>query len=572
MKFIRRYTKTTDVIRAAPLIFAISLAVILWSWKAPAFIADDSYFYLVISKNLALDGYQTFSGIMSTNGAHPLWLYLLTAYSWAVASIFGPATLDDIRFALPLSISLLAGGCAVWWKIGDILRINQPILVLIPVIYTMIVNVLYSEMHLFFFTLSLLVLSLIALDDRRQVKWFLVGGLSALVVLSRLDAVFAIVSLAVLLLIHKRKLSILIITFSVFAAITIPYIASNYFIFGHVVPVSGYTKSTFPEVRLTLFAYSGLDALGTLKFMGYSMLYGIVPMLFALTLYPTYKDEKIHFIISMLLGGSILQFAQIALFASSKHNEPWYYLLPMMASAIAAAFLLSLALRKRPLSSRYLPHPTIVASILLILALLVGSEMSGKIDLIKTRPLDISISQESLGIFEKGDNLPSFWPPFFDAMKFLDERNIQDTTIIVSNGPGAIAFYSTSNRVVAADFLTGNVSFLDRMRNSDNALRYLFDGASQIDKPIEYAMIVGTLGDWLTPSENFRCALYLDPKFFPANHLIGHGYFGPPLELVEHERKGRHPTYFIVWDATNPRFDVDVNGPLCVEKDSNAEA
>ncbi len=106
----------------------------------------------------------------------------------------------------------------VWWKIGSALRINQFVLISIPLIFMVCSSVLYTEIHLLFFTLSLLVLSLVALDDRRQGKWFLVGALSALVVLSRLDTIFAIGSLAILLLIYKRKLSILVITFSVFAA------------------------------------------------------------------------------------------------------------------------------------------------------------------------------------------------------------------------------------------------------------------------------------------------------------------------------------------------------------------
>ena len=353
--FVQRHLQRADVIQAALLILVFSLTVAFWLWKTAIFVHDDAIFYLVIARNLALDGHQTFSGIMSTNGAHPLWLYLLTAYSWAVAFIFGPDSLDNIRTALPLSVALLSGGCVIWWKVGGALRVNQFALVSIPLTFIVCSPVLYTEIHLLFFTLSLLALSLVALDDRRQFKWFLVGALSALVILSRLDTVFAIASLVVLLLAYRRKLSAPVAVASVCAAMIIPYLASNYFIFGHIVPVSGYTKSSFPEVDFTGFTWS--SGPGALAFQGYSVPYGIVPMLFALGIWPTYKDKKIKFIMSVILGGAALQFAQIALFASSAHNQFWYYLLPVMAASIATARLLSLPLRDRPHALSYLPPP-----------------------------------------------------------------------------------------------------------------------------------------------------------------------------------------------------------------------
>ena len=494
---------------------------------------------------------------MSTNGAHPLWLYLLTAYSWVVSSVFGPDSLNNIRTALPLSIALLAGGCAVWWKIGDALHINQFALVSIPLIFMVCSPVLYTEIHLLFFTLSLIVLSLVALDDQRQVKWFLVGALSALVILSRLDTVFTIASLIVLILVHQRKLSTPVIASSVCAIMIIPYLATNYFIFGHIVPVSGYTKSSFPEMNFVGFTWS--SGPGALEFQGYSVAYGIVPILFALALWPVYKNEKLKFVISTILGGAILQFAQIALFASSAHNQFWYYLLPMMAAAIAAASLLSLTLRQIPDVLRYLPA-AMVAPLLLTLAFLTY-EQSGITKFIRVNPTYISVNNEALVFLQKDNDLPDFWPPFFDALNFINNWNIRNSTIIVSDTPGGVAFYNPSNRIVAADFLTGNVSFLEQMRSSDNAFRYMFDRAARLDKPVEYVMVIGGLGDWLSPSPNRQCVYYFDPMRFPDDHLIGQVHLGPPIELAKHGG-----IYFIAWNTSNPNFDVSANGPACVEK------
>ena len=553
--FVQRHLQRPNVIQVALLILVFSLGVSLWLWKTAIFTHDDAIFYLVIAKNLALDGHQTFSGIMSTNGAHPLWLYLLTAYSWVVAFTFGPDFLDNIKTALPLSVALLAGGCIVWWKIGGTLRINQFALVSIPLTFTVCAPVLYTEMHLLFFTLSLLVLSLVALDDQRQVKWFLVGALSALVILSRLDTVFTIASLVFLLLVYKRKLSAPVAVSSVCAVLIIPYLASNYFIFGHIVPVSGYTKSSFPDVNFTGFTWS--SGPGALEFQGYSVAYGIVPILLALALWPIYKNEKLKFVISTILGGAILQFAQIALFASSAHNQFWYYLLPIMAAAIAVARLLSLPLWQRSHVLRHLPA-TVIAPLLLVLAFF-AYEQSGITKFIRVNPTYISISKESLTFLKKDDDLPDFWPPFYDALDFINAGNIQDSTIVVSDTPGGIAFYNPSNRVIAADFLTGNVSFLKQMRSSDNAFRYLFDSAARLGKPIEYVMVIGGLRDWLSPSPNRHCVLYFDPMRFPDDHLIGQVHLGSPAELVKYGG-----IYFIAWRASSPKFDIDPNDPLCL--------
>ena len=197
---------------------------------------------------------------------------------------------------------------------------------------------------------------------------------------------------------------------------------------------------------------------------------------------------------------------------------------------------------------------------MLVLAFLTY-EQSGITKFIRVNPTYISISDESLAFLQKDDDLPDFWPPFFDALNFINNRNIRDSTIVVSDTPGGVAFYNPSKRIVAADFLTGNVSFLERMRSSDNAFRYLFDSAARLDKPIEYVMVIGGLGDWLSPSPNRHCVVYFDPMRFPDDHPIGHVHLGPPAELAKYGG-----IYFIAWKVSNPKFDVDPNDPLCLSK------
>ena len=365
---MNRYISSANLVHIAPVALLFLFMVGMWILETEAFISDDSYFYLVISRNLALEGHQTFSGIMSTNGAHPLWLYILTAYSWIASTLFGSESLNDPSFALPLAIALLAGGCIVWWKIGGILSVNQSVLVFIPLTFITFFGVLYSEIHLLFFTLSLLILTVLTRKASSGKGYALVGVMGALVVLSRLDTIFLIGVLGVLLFIWDRDFRGLVMMSLTFVVITIPYVASNYLIFGHSVPVSGYIKSTFPEVFSRGFQTQG--GILALSFEGYSVFFGILPIAFALALWPTYRDKQNRLIIAALLGGAVLQFLQIALFTRGHTSWYWYYLLPVTMGTLAATNLLSLANR------RFLrlttPHIFVLRSILLSTVAIIG--------------------------------------------------------------------------------------------------------------------------------------------------------------------------------------------------------
>ncbi|MSQ83185.1 MAG: hypothetical protein EXR77_09790 [Myxococcales bacterium] len=73
------------------------------------FILDDAYFYLVTARNLVTTGEHSFSGVMATNGVHPLWLYMVTGWSWLAAGL-NKAWLWDVRTWLPLHFALVAVG------------------------------------------------------------------------------------------------------------------------------------------------------------------------------------------------------------------------------------------------------------------------------------------------------------------------------------------------------------------------------------------------------------------------------------------------------------------------------
>ena len=431
-----RHISSTNLIHMAPVALLFTFMVGMWILETEAFISDDSYFYLVISRNLALEGHQTFSGIMSTNGAHPLWLYVLTAYSWVVSSLFGPDSLNNPGFALPLTVALLAGGCIVWWKVGGILRVNQSVLVFILLAFVTFFGVLYSEIHLLFLTLPILVLSIINRDADGRLRYTLIGVMSALVVLSRLDTIFLIGALGVLLFTLDRDLRGLAMMSLTFMVVTIPYVASNYLVFGHAIPVSGYIKSTFPEVFVRGFEIPA--GMLTLSFEGYSILLGIIPIAFALALWTTYQDKRTRLVVASILVGAILQFLQIALFTRSHTSWYWYYLLPVTAGALASANLLSLEKRQFPRLS-ITPPPRIYV---LISSLFI-----------------ITTTIATVTVMHRWNSQLSS-PQAMTTLEFV--RKSGDSTYLVSDWPGYPSYFSPSNRILAADMLTGNVSVSGR--------------------------------------------------------------------------------------------------------------
>ena len=84
----------------------LAVAALMWLVWCEVFITDDSYFYLVIARNIALHGEHSFSRVIPTNGFHPLWGYVLSAFDYIVA-LANPAFLDRLVTYVPLAFAVL---------------------------------------------------------------------------------------------------------------------------------------------------------------------------------------------------------------------------------------------------------------------------------------------------------------------------------------------------------------------------------------------------------------------------------------------------------------------------------
>jgi hypothetical protein len=224
------------------------------------FTNDDTFYYLGIARNLAAGNGLTFDGLHQTNGFHPLWLGVCT-----VPFLLGAGDHTAWRIVMALTVLL--------WGLGLVLvrrvvarRFGErgALLPLVLFAWPQFLNVSSCGMEV---TLAFALL-FAALDvaDRggvfrfegaRGAEWG-VGALLALLFLSRLDSFFVHVAAFVYLLAAYRRggpghgkgwrdlAGRFLRLFGPSVLALAGFLLWNGLTFGHLVPISGALKSSFP--------------------------------------------------------------------------------------------------------------------------------------------------------------------------------------------------------------------------------------------------------------------------------------------------------------------------------------
>lgn len=220
---------------------------------------DDAYYYFQLGKQAALGHGSTFDGIHSTNGYHPLWMWINTA----AFSVFKATTEQPIRFLLGLTSVLdvaIGGGIFflirrsgrsnVWALFGTLIYIFNPWAI------AQSLNGMESTLANAFLCLSLILGLQFLSSENRQTRWLIALSVTAVcTVLSRIDYALYIAFLGLAVLIKDaRKWPV-----RWYAAALIPggillsiWGAAWMFSFGTIIPQSGFA---FSEVNKTLFLY-----------------------------------------------------------------------------------------------------------------------------------------------------------------------------------------------------------------------------------------------------------------------------------------------------------------------------
>jgi hypothetical protein len=343
--------------------------------------------------------------------------------------------------------------------------------------------VLYSEGPLFFLLLTTL-LAMMARDPQvAQTRPVAFGLLTAAIVLVRLDAVFFVSFLYLYYLWDLGFKPRFLAGGVLCGAIVAAYVASNIIYFGGAMPISGWLKGNFPQPFLKGFKSYPFPHLQRIGLGGYSVLLGWMPLVVALvtmlTCWP--KDRMQRVLLATLFGGTVTQGIYIALFTRSHTLWPWYYVLPLVLLALSLAILVQ---RWERFHAR--------AVVLACISLAIIAAYAEKV-----------LQNDS---------------PAFLTIDYIEKKGFDGETILVSDWPGAVAFFTNCN-VLAADMLTSNRFEFERMRDHSNALDFLVARCNEFGHPLRHILIVGN--SWLLWDDKAEEITYYDPRYYPVLVPIG---------------------------------------------------
>ena len=460
----------------------LAVAIYLWCTMTESFIADDSYFYVVIARNIALKGQQTFSNVFPTNGFHPLWGYVLAAYTYLV-HVVAPTAVNYVTYAIPLAIAMLAGTAIQSWRLARAMRLDPVVITSLLVGYVVSLGMLYSEGPLFLLLLVSLLAMMARDPDVAATRPIVFGLLTAAIVLVRLDSIFFVGFVYLYYLWKLRLQPRFVLSGLVCGAVVGSYVLSNIVFFGGMMPISGWLKGNFPHPFIRGFVSHAFPRLQMATIGGYSLLLGWMPLAVGFVTLAICRsmERKQRDLLLLLWAGTTFQGVYIALFTRSHTLWPWYYVLPVTLLAISLAIL-----------SDWWKAYHARAAVLAAISLAIVFSMLEKTSIVRS--------------------------PAFPTIEYITKEGIHGETVLISDWPGAVAFY-TDNNVVAADMLTSNRFDFDRMRAQSNALDYLVSECKRLGKPIERILMVGS--NWLEWDDKTEEITYFDPRRFPVLVPIG---------------------------------------------------
>ncbi|MCB9669969.1 MAG: hypothetical protein H6736_21300 [Alphaproteobacteria bacterium] len=279
------------------------------------FMVDDAWFYLQIGHELATTGRSTFDGLHTTDGYHPLWLGLV-----AVLASVAPG--KDGLFALALGVQLALAPLTLLLLHRTARRAAVPFpeLALVALLLTQIADRAWmTEGPLTaFLHVALLAVWL-------EARFALAGALAGLLFLCRLDTVFFL-GAVVALTPARGRLPLL----AAATAVASPWVAGHLVWTGHLVPVSGALKSTFPVPDLS-------DLVAKIGWTGILAVAGSVC---AVVLGRRRRDDGERAMLALGLGG-LVHGLYVGLFTGSLWSTfvAYYWITGVLATGLALGHL-----------------------------------------------------------------------------------------------------------------------------------------------------------------------------------------------------------------------------------------
>ncbi|MDW8320584.1 MAG: hypothetical protein RMM08_04405 [Armatimonadota bacterium] len=225
-------------------------------WRIPSqsvvnLMPDDAFYYFGISRNFVKGHGFSFDTINPTNGFQPLWMYLLLPVAYLTrdmsVEVFPRAAFFYQALLLVLAVGLLHFALRRWCS-ASVLLFSDAIILLLGM--RLFFNGMETPVVFLSFALTVWCLSRGGAESHDVTYFAMVGMLSALILLARLDSVFIVlIWIAVHFMQRERAWSYLGITVAVLAVLVAPYLLYNLWAFGDWMPISGRLKNSFPHIE-----------------------------------------------------------------------------------------------------------------------------------------------------------------------------------------------------------------------------------------------------------------------------------------------------------------------------------
>ncbi len=176
--------------------------------------------------------------------------------------------------------------------------------------------------------------------DRHVSRAWVLGTLLGWTFLARLDAVFLVAAYLAWYVMKVRRWQSVVNLLLAVAIWTVPYVAANWYFFGSIEPVSGWMKSSFPEIYIAhkTLVWNGFSRTAL---WGYNLALGWIPILLSLGMAAMARNtlRSARDLLAVFALGGLGQCLYVSLFARAFTAWLWYYVLPMMLIGLVGAVI-----------------------------------------------------------------------------------------------------------------------------------------------------------------------------------------------------------------------------------------
>jgi hypothetical protein len=414
------------------------------------YLGDDPLFYLVIANNIATSGFSSFDGIHFTNGYHPLWQIVVT-----VLAIFLPA-------GPPLLLTVVTTGillAVLTFFLIDYFHRTENIssealsLAGVLAIFFVVMPSWYALES--FLSTCLFLCALIyylRTNQNAEGKVALIQGLLfSAVVLSRLDTVFIVGPLLAFQVFTQRKISALCVRRLLFQALGLFAPLSIYLLFnevnsGHIMPISGAIKSSFPNWTQTNMP---LDPARLSRILPAILSATVVTIILLYSIFSSKERYRydVEFL-AMNLGVVLFSIYEFGFQKDASWGvQPWHFAIPNVVMLLSLPQIVFRMLNKTLL--------TLTSLCVLVGVLFLASSKYGASE--PQNPIIVDLYATAMWI----------------------NTHVEEGEVIAATDPGVVAYFG-ERRTVNLDGLVNSYEYQELIRNHEleeylerNSVRYV---------------------------------------------------------------------------------------------------